>query len=229
MARGEMSPAEFSGFLERVFRQLAANTTDGSIHQICMDWRHLSEMLEAGHRVYGDLKNLCIWNKANAGMGTFYRSKHELVFVWKNGSAPHTNNFELGQFGRSRSNVWDYAGTNSFGAHRMDDLASHPTIKPVAMVADAIRDCSRRGAIVLDPFAGSGTMCIAGENTGRKARVIEIDPVYCDVIIRRWQNRTGKRAVHRTSGKSFDDLEDKLRLKKQAHDKTSRRRKADQS
>jgi hypothetical protein len=130
MARGELSSAEFASFLEQVFHQLAANTIDGSIHQICMDWRHISEILEAGHRIYDDLKNICVWNKSNAGMGSFYRSKHELIFVWKNGNAPHVNNIELGRFGRSRTNVWDYAGVNSFGAHRMDDLTLHPTTKP---------------------------------------------------------------------------------------------------
>jgi hypothetical protein len=175
MAAGEMSPAEFASFLERVFGHLAANTINGSIHQICMDWRHMSEMLRAGNVVYGELKNLCVWNKSNAGMGSFYRSKHELVFVWKNGRAPHVNNFELGQNGRSRTNVWDYAGVNSLKAGRLDELAMHPTVKPVALVADAIRDCSRRNGLVLDPFVGSGTTLIAAERTGRKARALEVD------------------------------------------------------
>ena len=214
-----MSTRQFSGFLSQVFQQLASNSIDGSIHQICMDWRHLSEMLDAGHQVYTELKNLCVWNKSNAGMGSFYRSKHELIFVWKNGKAPHVNNVELGQFGRGRSNVWDYAGVNSFGSHRMNDLAMHPTVKPVAMVVDAIKDCSHRDAIVLDPFAGSGTLCIACENTERKARVMEIDPAYCDVVIRRWQARTGKRAVHGTSRISFEELEDKLQLEDKQDEK----------
>jgi DNA modification methylase len=212
MASGEMSSQQFAGFLSQVFQQLAYNSIVGSIHQICMDWRHLAEMLDAGTQVYSELKNLCIWNKSNAGMGSFYRSKHELIFVWKYGKAAHINNVELGQFGRARSNVWDYASVNSFGSHRMNDLAMHPTVKPVAMVADAIKDCSQRGAIVLDSFAGSGTLCIACENTGRNARVMEIDPAYCDVIIRRWQARTGKRVVHGTSHISFEELEDKLQL-----------------
>lgn len=211
MASGEMTPPQFTSFLERICQQLAANSIDGSIHQICMDWRHMRELTDAGDRVYAELKNLCVWNKRNAGMGSFYRSKHELIFVWKKGNAPHINNFELGQFGRSRTNVWDYAGVNSFKSDRSEELAMHPTTKPVAMVADAIKDCSRRGAIVLDAFGGSGTTAIACENTGRKARLIEIDPVYCDVIIRRWQARTGKRAIHEASGSTFEDVEEKLK------------------
>jgi hypothetical protein len=145
MAAGEMSEAEFTAFLEAVFALLAENTVDGSIHQICMDWRHIWEMLGAGRTVYSELKNLCVWNKTNAGMGSFYRSKHELVFVWKSGTAAHTNNFELGQHGRHRTNVWDYPGISTMRAGRMDELAMHPTVKPTALVADAIKDCSRRG------------------------------------------------------------------------------------
>jgi DNA modification methylase len=210
MASGEMSKAEFTGFLEQAFRQLAAHTTDGSIHQIFMDWRHLEEMIAAGRQVYSELKNLIVWVKSNAGMGSFYRSRHELVFVWKNGAAPHVNNFELGQYGRSRTNVWEYAGASSFGGDRLEQLASHPTCKPVVMLADAIRDCSRRGDLVLDPFAGSGSTLIAAERTGRKARVLELDPHYCDVIVRRWQAATGKRAVHAGTNLIFDELEDRV-------------------
>src|ERR1700730_6307951 len=152
MASGEMSEDEFTSFLQTVFGRLAENTIDGSIHDICMDWRHASEMLAAGRAVYSELKNLCVWNKSNAGMGSFYRSKHELVFVWKNGSAAHINNFDMGQHGRSRSNVWDYAGVNSLRPNRLEELAMHPTVKPVGLVADAIKDCSRRKGLVLDPF-----------------------------------------------------------------------------
>src|SRR5436190_628936 len=141
-----------------------------------MDWRHMREMLAAGDANYSELKNVCIWNKNNAGMGTFYRSKHEMVFVWKYGSGPHLNTFELGQNGRHRTNVWDYEGVNTMRAGRLDELAMHPTVKPVAMVADAIKDCSKRGSLVLDPFCGSGTILIAAEKTGRRARAIELDP-----------------------------------------------------
>jgi len=213
MGCGEMNEAEFIAFLETVFERLAENTVDGSIHQICMDWRHMWEMLAAGRKVYGELKNLCVWNKGNAGMGSFYRSKHELVFVWKSGAAAHTNNFELGQHGRNRTNVWDYAGISSLRAGRLDELAMHPTVKPVALVADAIKDCSRRGALVLDAFCGSGTILVAAERTGRKARALELDPAYVDVGVRRWQTYTGKAAVLAASGETFETIEEQRAAK----------------
>jgi DNA modification methylase len=213
MASGEMSEAEFIAFLETVFERLAENTVDGSIHQICMDWRHMWEMLAAGRKVYSELKNLCVWNKTNAGMGSFYRSKHELVFVWKSGTAAHTNHFELGQHGRNRTNVWDYAGISSMRAGRLEELAMHPTVKPVALVADAIKDCSRRGGLVLDPFCGSGTILIAAERTGRKARALEIDPTYVDVGVRRWQTYTGKTAILAASGETFETIEEQRAVK----------------
>lgn len=206
MASGEMTEDQFVRFLATVYELLCRYSVDGSIHQICMDWRHMREMLEAGDVHYSELKNLCIWNKSNAGMGTFYRSKHEMVFVWKNGSAPHTNTFELGQHGRHRTNVWDYDGVNTMRPGRMDELAMHPTVKPVALVADAIRDCSKRGNIVLDPFCGSGTILIAAETTGRRARAIEIDPRYVDVAIRRWQTYSGKVARLAPLGDTFDEV-----------------------
>jgi DNA modification methylase len=205
MASGEQTEAQFTRFLEAVFEHLSRYTTDGSIHQHCMDWRHAYEMLTAGRAVYSELKNLVVWNKTNAGMGSFYRSQHELIFVWKNGTAPHINNFELGQHGRNRTNVWTMAGANTFKAGRMDELAMHPTVKPVALVAEALKDCSRRGGIVLDPFAGSGTMLIAAERTGRRARVMEISPQYTDVSVRRWQQYTGKDAVLESTGDTFDE------------------------
>jgi DNA modification methylase len=207
MASGEMSPLEYTDFLYACLSQAAAHSMDGSIHNVCSDWRHIGEMLAAGRKVYGELKNICVWCKTNAGMGSFYRSQHELVFIWKSGSAPHVNNFELGQFGRSRSNVWEYAGVNTFRPGRIEELAMHPTVKPVALVADAIKDCSRRGGLVLDPFAGSGTTIIAVEKSGRRARAIEIDPHYCDVILRRWQAYTGRQAFHEPTGTSFEDRE----------------------
>jgi DNA modification methylase len=205
MACGEMTPPAFTGFLTRTFEHLAANSADGSIHFTFMDWRHMQEMLEAGGAVYSELKNLCVWNKTNGGMGSFYRSKHELIFVWKSGTAPHLNNFELGQHGRNRTNVWDYAGVNSFRSERMDELQMHPTVKPAGMIADAIRDCSKRGDLVLDPFCGSGTILIAAERTGRRARALEIDPVYVDVAIRRWEALTGKSATLAT-GETFEEI-----------------------
>jgi DNA modification methylase len=220
MACGEMSEQEFTGFLEDVFNLLAAHTVDGSIHQICMDWRHLAEMCVAGRRSYSELKNLCVWNKNNAGMGSFYRSKHELVFVWKSGKASHVNNFELGQHGRSRSNVWDYAGVNTFRSGRLEELTMHPTVKPVGLIADAIKDCSKPGHLVLDPFAGSGSTIIAAERTGRRARALEIDPNYVDVAVKRWQKFTGKHALLASSGEWFDDLADERAAGKAAAEKS---------
>jgi DNA modification methylase len=169
-----------------------------------MDWRHMGEMLAAGETVFSELKNLCVWNKTNGGMGTFYRSKHELVFVFKIGEAPHTNSFGLGDTGRYRTNVWDYAGVNSFRGGRDEELAMHPTVKPVALVADAIRDCTRRGEMVLDPFGGSGTTLIAAHKTGRLARLIEFDPGYCDAILHRFEKLTGKQARLAATGQSFE-------------------------
>jgi hypothetical protein len=187
MASGEMSPAEFIAFLERAFRNLADHSSDGSIHFVCMDWRHMAEILRAGEAVYDELKNLIVWAKDNGGMGTFYRSRHELIFVFKKGSAPHLNSFELGQHGRYRTNVWNYRGVNTMRQGRMDELMLHPTVKPVQMIADAIRDVSERGDIVLDAFGGSGSTLIAAEKTGRRARLVELDPIYCDRILARWE------------------------------------------
>jgi DNA modification methylase len=215
MGCGEMSEAEFTAFLKATFALLAENTIDGSIHQICMDWRHIGETLDAGRMIYRELKNLCVWNKTNAGMGSFYRSKHELVFVWKSGAAAHINTFQLGQHGPHRSNVWDYAGVNTMRAGRLDELAMHPTVKPVALVADAIKVCSRRGGLVLDPFCGSGTILIAAERTGRKARALEIDPNYVDVAVRRWQAYAGKSALLDGSDEAFEAIEEQ-RLAKPA-------------
>ena len=206
MASGEMSEDEFTRFLTGVCSNLAAFSCDGSIHYVCMDWRHMGELLAAGRESYAALKNLVVWNKDNGGMGAFYRSKHELVFVFKNGSEAHINNFGLGQHGRYRTNVWDYAGVNSLKSERAEELGMHPTVKPVAMVADAICDCSRRGGIVLDAFSGSGTTIMAAEQTGRRGRAIELDPRYVDVAIRRWQKATGGTAVLASSGNTFDEL-----------------------
>ena len=185
---------------------LTRNSIDGSIHYICMDWRHSAELLAAGNLAYFELKNICVWVKHNAGMGSHYRSQHEFIFVFKNGRAPHRNNIGLGRFGRHRSNVWNYPGINSFGRSGEEGnlLALHPTVKPVALVADAILDCSARGDLVLDPFLGSGTTIIAAERTGRRCYGLEIDPLHVDTIIRRWQNYTGGSAIHATSDGNFN-------------------------
>lgn len=203
MACGEMSESEFTSFLQTFLTHTTAFSGDGSLHYLCMDWRHATEILAAGKAVYNELKNICVWNKDNGGMGSMYRSKHEFVFVFKHGTKPHRNNVELGKYGRYRTNVWDYAGVNTMRKDRMDELAMHPTVKPVAMIADAILDCTKRNDIVLDPFAGSGSTIIAAERIGRTARVIELDPHYCDVILRRWQDYTGKQAVNASTGAPY--------------------------
>ena len=187
MASGEMTREQFTSFLSAAFANLAAHSIDGSIHFICMDWRHIGEMLQAGGANYSELKNLIVWAKDNGGMGAFYRSRHELIFAFKNGSAAHINSFELGQHGRYRTNVWEYRGVNTLKAGRAEELALHPTVKPVAMIADAIKGVSKRGGIVLDLFGGSGSTLIAAHKTGRRARVCERDPIYCDRIVSRWE------------------------------------------
>lgn len=204
MAAGEMSPGQFTAFLRESLGLAARACRDGAIAFVCMDWRHMAELLEAGRTVFSELKNLCVWNKTNAGMGSFYRSKHELIFVFKVGTAAHTNTFGLGHLGRYRTNVWDYAGVNTHKAGRMEELAMHPTVKPVALVADALKDCSKRGEIVLDAFGGSGTTLIAAERTGRRARLIEFDPAYCDLIVRRFERLTGKQANHARTQQTFE-------------------------
>jgi len=207
MACGEMSEAEFTAFLETVFRLLVEHTIDGSIHFVCMDWRHIFELLSSGRKAYSELKNLCVWSKSNGGMGSFYRSKHELIFVFKSGTAPHVNNISLGVHGRNRTNVWEYPGANSLHGGRQDELAMHPTVKPVVMIADAILDCSKRGAIVLDCFGGSGSTLIAAEKTGRRAYLAEIDPAYVDITVRRFQKLTRQDAVHARTQKTFAEME----------------------
>lgn len=205
-ASGEMAPGEFTQFLKDTLGYAASQLKDGAIAFICMDWRHMQELLQVGHAVFTEMKNLCVWNKTNGGMGSFYRSKHELVFVFKNGETAHTNSFGLGEEGRYRTNVWDYAGVNSFGPVRDKELAMHPTVKPVAMVADAIKDCSAHSQIVLDVFAGSGTTLIAAETCRRRAFVLEFDPMYCDTIIRRYETFTGKKVLHEESRTEFEAM-----------------------
>jgi len=205
MASGEMSDAEYLAFLQRTFRHLSAFSTDGSIHFACIDWRHVTDLVGATKGIYSELKNICVWVKDNGGMGSLYRSQHELICVFKNGTAAHANNVDLGRYGRYRTNVWHYPGVNTLREGRMDDLAMHPTVKPTALVADAILDCSKRGAVVLDCFGGSGTTLIAAEKTGRRAYLIEIDPIYVDVTIERFEKLTGAEAVHAETGKTFTE------------------------
>jgi DNA modification methylase len=208
MASGEMNEAEFVAFLTTGLRLLARYSTSGSIHFVCMDWRHSGELLAAGNQIYDAFLNLCVWVKNNGGIGSFYRSRHELVFVFKNGKGPHRNNVMLGRFGRNRTNVWEYPSVSALSKQGDEGnlLALHPTVKPVALIADALLDCSARGDIVLDGFLGSGSTLIAAERVGRICCGIEIDPHYVDVAIRRWQRHTGDQAVHASTRKSFDDL-----------------------
>jgi DNA modification methylase len=207
MASGEMSEAEFVNFLWTVLSLLARHSLNGALHYICMHWRHLYELLTAGRRVYDELKNLCAWVKSNGGMGSLYRSQHELIAVFKNGSAPHINNVELGRYGRNRTNVWVYAGMNSFGAERAEALSAHPTIKPVQLVEDAILDCSRRGGLVLDAFVGSGTTLIAAERAGRRAFGLEIEPRYVDLALQRFRSFTGIEPSYAKIGLTLGELE----------------------
>ncbi len=206
MASGEMSEAEFTQFLGQVFGNMASHSADGTLQYICTDWRHLPEMLSAGRDGFTEFKNLCVWNKDNGGMGSLYRSKHELVLVFKAGREPHINNIELGRHGRYRTNVWDYPGINSMGKSRMALLKLHPTVKPVRLVADAICDASHRDGIILDPFAGSGTIFLAAERTGRKARGMELLPAYVDTAIRRWERISGQKAVHAITGMTMEEI-----------------------
>lgn len=205
-ASGEMSAEEFTAFLRTAFMLMVRFSEDGAIHYQCMDWRHQREMLDAGEAAYSELKNLIIWDKGTGGQGSFYRSQHELIFAWKVGTASHINNFGLGETGRYRTNLWTCPGQNSFHGSRAEDLAVHPTVKPVALIADALRDCSHRGGIVLDAFGGSGSTLLAAEHTGRRARLIEIEPRYCDVTIERWQATTASDAVHAGTGRTWREM-----------------------
>jgi DNA modification methylase len=205
-ASGEMSKAQFRAFLRRTLRNAVRVSLDGAIHFVCMDWRHISDLIDVADEFYGVMLNLVVWNKSNAGQGSLYRSQHELIAVFRVGDASHRNNIELGRFGRNRSNVWNYAGVNTFGRGRMEALASHPTVKPVAMVADALLDCTAPNDIVLDQFVGSGTTILAAEKTGRIAYAMEYEPRYVDVAIKRWQAMTGRDAVLLGDGRTFEEI-----------------------
>jgi len=212
MASGEMTELEFISFLTSSLKLLARYSAGGSVHFICMDWRHTAELIIAGKQVYDSLLNLCVWVKNNGGMGSFYRSRHELVFVFRNGKGKHQNNVQLGCFGRNRTNVWEYPGISTLSKNGDEGnlLALHPTVKPVALVADALLDCSSRGDLVLDGFLGSGSTLMAAERTGRFCSGIEIDPIYVDTAIKRWQRYTGDHAIHSSSGKRFDDIANEI-------------------
>ena len=212
MASGEMSEKEYLDFLTKVLMHLAASSVDGALQFVCMDWRHMSELLSAAHSAYTEFKNLCVWTKDNAGQGSLYRSQHELVFVFKNGKRPHRNNIQLGQYGRYRTNVWNYRRVNSLSKNSEEgDLSElHPTIKPLELIADAILDCTARGDVVLDPFLGSGTTVVAAERAGRLCYAMELEPVYIDTAVRRWQRFTGLTAAHEGTGQTFEQREKEI-------------------
>jgi DNA modification methylase len=221
MAAGEMSPAEFIAFLREVLGNAAEVSRDGALHFVCMDWRHLADLIEAGKPLYGELKNVCVWVKNNGGQGSLYRSQHEFIAVFKVGDGDHVNNVELGRHGRNRSNVWHYAGANSFKSDRAEELAAHPTVKPVALVIDAIKDVTRRGDVIVDLFGGSGTTLIAAERTARCARLIEIEPRYVDVAIGRFQALTRADAIHAQSGETFAEIAEERRTDRRASPSTT--------
>jgi DNA modification methylase len=202
MASGEMTTSDFRTFLAETLGACAQVSRPGAVHFVCMDWRHLDDVSAATAGIYDELLNICVWNKSNAGMGSLYRSKHEMVFVYRVPGATHTNAVELGKHGRNRTNVWNYPSVNSLRGSRREDLARHPTVKPVAMVADAICDVTRQGELVLDIFLGSGTSLIAAERVGRRFRGIDIDPAYVDVAVERWEALTGREAqlIHPSTG-----------------------------
>lgn len=209
MGSGEMSPGEFTlDLLRPSFRQIAAFSSPGAIAFVCMDWRHIREILDAADGVFPELKNVIVWSKTNASLGTFYRSQYELIFAFKVSRGEHINNFGLGERGRHRSNVWVYAGSNTFRRGRMEELAGHPTVKPVKLVAGAILDCSKPNGIVLDPFLGSGTTVVAAARTGRRGRGIELDPLYLDLCVRRLEQQTGE-VTRLESGETFSEVRDR--------------------
>jgi hypothetical protein len=211
-----MSSAQFREFLTVTLGNAARVSSDGAVHFACIDWRHVADLIEAGREVYDEMLNLVVWNKSNAGQGSYYRSQHELIAVFRVGRTGHRNNVELGRHGRNPSNVWNYAGVNTFGHRRLEQLAMHPTVKPVAMVADALLDCTTRGDSVLDHFGGSGTLILAADKVGRRAHVIEIDPRFVDVAIARWQEATKLEAILSGDGRSFEAVAKARKLPPQA-------------
>lgn len=205
MASGEMSSDEFTRFLRQNFELCAKYSRQGVLHYNFMDWRHMGEILTAGNDVFTNLVNMCVWCKSSGGMGSLYRSQHELCFIFKNGKDAHINNVKLGANGRYRTNVWQYAGVNAFGRHKAD-IKMHPTVKPVEMLKDAILDVTRRDDVVLDTFLGSGSTLIAAHQAKRVCYGIELDPLYVDTSIRRFLDLFGIDAIHETSGKTYSEL-----------------------
>jgi DNA modification methylase len=203
---GEMHPAQYRRFLCETLGNGVQVSAQGAVHYVCIDWRHIADLIEVGRELYGDILNVVVWAKTNSGQGSFYRSQHELIGVFRVGAGPHRNNVELGRFGRNRSNVWTYPGVNTFSRGRMEALATHPTIKPVALVADALLDCTVKGEAVLDQFVGSGTTILAAEKVGRIAYAMEFEPKYVDAAICRWQQMTKLEATLAGDGRTFEEI-----------------------
>ena len=201
-----MSRPRFLKFLSQTLGNGVRVSTEGAVNYVCMDWRHIGDLIEVGRELFGEMLNIVAWIKSNAGQGFFYRSQHEFIGVFRVGEVPHRNNVELGRFGRNRSNVWPYAGVNTFGKGRMEALAAHPTVKPVALVADALLECTARGDVVLDQFVGSGTTILAAEKVARLAFGLEFEPRYVDVAILRWQRMTKLEATLAGDGRSFEQI-----------------------
>ena len=206
-ASGEMDVGAFESFLAQTLGNAAECCRPGAVFFACMDWRHIASLIRVGEATIGDMLNLCVWAKTNGGMGSLYRSQHELISVFKRAGGKHRNNVQLGRFGRNRSNLWQYAGVNTFRAGRLEELHAHPTAKPVAMVRDAFLDVTARNDVVLDTFAGAGATLMAAQSSGRKARLLEIDPLYVDVMLRRWREETGEDPRRKSDGAAFSQVE----------------------
>jgi DNA modification methylase len=205
-ASGEMNSSEFETFLRETLGACAEVSRNGAVHFTCMDHHHLDELLAAGRAVYSKRLNLCVWNKSNAGMGSLYRSKHEVVAVYRVGDETHLNTVELGKHGRNRTNVWDYPSVNTLRGGRRHDLALHPTVKPIGLVADALKDVTCRGDLVLDAFMGSGTTLLAAERIGRCCLGLDVDPIYVDLAITRHRDQTGCEPVLEATGQTFSQV-----------------------
>jgi DNA modification methylase len=207
-ASGEMSAAEYLSFLCNTIDLTTRFSVSDAIGYYFSDWRHIPDLIRAAMQSYDEFANICVWVKNNGGLGSFYRSQHELVGVFRKGKGTTRNNIQLGRFGRNRTNVWQYPGIHTMVAQSDEGnlLALHPTVKPIALVADALLDSSARGEIVLDPFLGSGTCLMASERVGRACHAIEIDPHYVDIAVTRWQRQTGEHAISASTGRRFDEI-----------------------
>jgi hypothetical protein len=214
-ARGESLSSNYATLVAEFMRLVVGHSQNGSIHFLFLDWPRIADLLAAARPIYAEWKDLLVWNKGKAGHGSFYRPQHQLIAVFKSGTAAHIANTGVAGQGRVRSNVLDYAAIHSLHPVPAGGRGE-PTEKPLALVADLICDCSRRNGLILDPFGRSGTTILAAEKTGRIARVIESDPRYVDMAIRRWERMTGVRTHHAETKLSFADTEAGLLSKRPA-------------